>query len=178
MPRSKATSRRATGESFECSSKKTPIPGTQRCTARAAKDQTTHAAGHYMSPFLASSARDLRAVENRNAMGQQCTSLPARDSGRLRSGIFNNGYILAAHAHRVTIMARNFDTLQRLRFRFDQLLQPVPIRDVRTMNILNIPPLHPCARQTEPARANLNSKSTRSRVKKNSIDGQADEGHE
>ncbi|MCO5553089.1 hypothetical protein L7F22_006610 [Adiantum nelumboides] len=91
---------------------------------------------------------------------------------------FSDGYILAAHAHRVTIMPQNFDTLQRLRFHFNQLLQPVPIRDMRTMNILNIPPLYPCARQTEPTRANLNSKSTRSRVKRNSKDGQADEGHE
>ncbi|MCO5564791.1 hypothetical protein L7F22_018459, partial [Adiantum nelumboides] len=59
-----------------------------------------------------------------------------------------------------------------------KLLQPVPIQDMRTMNILNIPPLHPCARQTEPTRANLNNKSTRSRVKRNSKDGQANEGHE
>ncbi|MCO5600838.1 hypothetical protein L7F22_054953 [Adiantum nelumboides] len=93
-------------------------------------------------------------------------------------GFFSDGYILISHAHRVTIMPRDFDTLQRLRFRFDQLLQPIPLRDMRTMNILNITPLHPCAQQTEPTRANLNKRSTRSRVKRNSKDGQADEGHE
>ncbi|MCO5592591.1 hypothetical protein L7F22_046594 [Adiantum nelumboides] len=91
---------------------------------------------------------------------------------------FSDGYILAAHAHHVTIMPRDFNTLQRLRFCFDQLLQPIPIRDMRTMNILNIPPLHACARQIEPTRDNLKSKSTRSQVKRNSRDGQADEGHE
>ncbi|MCO5609086.1 hypothetical protein L7F22_063308, partial [Adiantum nelumboides] len=44
---------------------------------------------------------------------------------------FSDGYMLAAHAHRVTIMPWDFDTLQRLRFCFNQLLQLVPIWDVK-----------------------------------------------
>ncbi|MCO5589241.1 hypothetical protein L7F22_043207 [Adiantum nelumboides] len=91
---------------------------------------------------------------------------------------FSDGYILTAHAHRVTIMAQDFDTLWRLHFCFNGLLQPVPIRDMRTMDILNIPPLHPRARQTEPSRTELNRRSTQSRVERNAKDGQADEGHE
>ncbi|MCO5583482.1 hypothetical protein L7F22_037393 [Adiantum nelumboides] len=91
---------------------------------------------------------------------------------------FSDGYISTAHAHRVTIMPQDFDTLQRLCFHFDQLLQSIAIRDMITMNILNIPPLHPRARQIEPSRDSSNSKSTRSRVERNSRDGQVDEGHE
>ncbi|MCO5612270.1 hypothetical protein L7F22_066535 [Adiantum nelumboides] len=49
---------------------------------------------------------------------------------------------------------------------------------MRTMDIVNIPPLHPCARQLEPSRAGLNNKRTRSWVERNDTDGQADEGHE
>ncbi|MCO5614506.1 hypothetical protein L7F22_068789 [Adiantum nelumboides] len=91
---------------------------------------------------------------------------------------FSDGYILAAHARRVTIMPQDFDTLWRLCFRYGGLLQLVPIWDMRTMDILNIPPLHPRARQTEPSRARLNNKRTQSWVKRNDTDGQAAEGHE
>ncbi|MCO5611166.1 hypothetical protein L7F22_065416 [Adiantum nelumboides] len=76
---------------------------------------------------------------------------------------FNDAYILAAHAHRLTIMPRDFDSLRRLRFRYDQLLQPGPIRDDRTMRILTVPPLHPRARQEEGSGA-AHSRSTRSQV--------------
>ena len=65
---------------------------------------------------------------------------------------FNDGYILAAHAHRLTIMPHDFDTLRRLHFCYDQLLLPVPIRDNRAMEILTIPRLHPRAWQVEESR--------------------------
>ncbi|MCO5597838.1 hypothetical protein L7F22_051922 [Adiantum nelumboides] len=91
---------------------------------------------------------------------------------------FSNAYILAIHAHHVTIMPQDFDTLRRLHFRFNGLLQPVPIQDMRTMDILSIPPLHPRAQQTEPSRDGLKSRRIQSWVERNDVDGQADEEKE
>lgn len=53
---------------------------------------------------------------------------------------FQDAYICAAHAKRVTLMDKDFVTLRRLRYRFSKLLEPLPIRDEKTFNILNIPP--------------------------------------
>ena len=53
---------------------------------------------------------------------------------------FQDSYICAAHAKRVTLMDKDFVTLRRLRYRFRNLLEPLPIRDEKTWNILNIPP--------------------------------------
>ena len=61
-------------------------------------------------------------------------------------------------------MPRDFDTLRRLQFCYDQLLLPVPIRDNRAMEILTIPPLHPQARQVEESPPS-HSRSTRSQAR-------------
>lgn len=53
---------------------------------------------------------------------------------------FQDAYICAAHAKRVTLFDKDFVTLRRLRYRFSKLLEPLPIRDEKTFNILNIPP--------------------------------------
>jgi len=53
---------------------------------------------------------------------------------------FQESYICAAHAKRVTLMEKDFIVLRRLRFRYSKLLDPLPIRDEKTYNILNIPP--------------------------------------
>lgn len=53
---------------------------------------------------------------------------------------FQDSYICAAHAKRVTLMDKDFVTLRRLRYRFSKLLEPLPIKDEKTFNILNIPP--------------------------------------
>ena len=53
---------------------------------------------------------------------------------------FQDSYICAAHGKRVTLMDKDFITLRRLRYRFSSLLEPVPIQDEKTFNILNIPP--------------------------------------
>ena len=53
---------------------------------------------------------------------------------------YQDAYICAAHAKRVTLMDKDFVTLRRLRYRFSKLLEPLPIRDEKTFNILNIPP--------------------------------------
>ena len=51
-----------------------------------------------------------------------------------------HAYICAAHAKRVTLMDKAIITLRRLRYKFSKLLDPLPIRDEKTYNILNIPP--------------------------------------
>ena len=38
-------------------------------------------------------------------------------------------------------MDKDVVTLRRLRYRFNKLLDPLPIRDAKTYNILNIPPV-------------------------------------
>ncbi|WP_447387088.1 hypothetical protein, partial [Streptococcus pseudopneumoniae] len=37
---------------------------------------------------------------------------------------FNDLSIVAAHAHRVTVMDKDSDTVKRMRWRYDKLLQP------------------------------------------------------
>ena len=54
---------------------------------------------------------------------------------------FQDAYILAAHAHRVTVMPRDFTSLKLLRFRYDKLLEPQGIVDRKMKGILEIPPL-------------------------------------
>ena len=54
--------------------------------------------------------------------------------------LFQDAYICAAHAKRITLMEKDFITLRRLRYRFSNLLEPLPITDEKTFNILNIPP--------------------------------------
>lgn len=53
---------------------------------------------------------------------------------------FQDAYICAAHAHRVTLMDKDLIVLRRLRYRFSKILEPVPYSDMKTFNILNIPP--------------------------------------
>ena len=48
--------------------------------------------------------------------------------------------LVAAHAHRVTLMAKDFNTLARVRYRYDKLLHPVEWQDFKMRDILLIPP--------------------------------------
>ena len=54
--------------------------------------------------------------------------------------MFGDAFILAAHAHRVTLMDKDLITLRRVRYRFSKLLEPLPFNDIKQYNILNIPP--------------------------------------
>ncbi|MCO5603968.1 hypothetical protein L7F22_058125 [Adiantum nelumboides] len=54
--------------------------------------------------------------------------------------LFQDAYICAAHAHRVTLMDKDMITLRRLRYRFSNMLEPLPMHDLKAYNILNIPP--------------------------------------
>ena len=54
---------------------------------------------------------------------------------------FQDSYVLAAHAHRVTVMPRDTQSLRLLRFRYDSLLHPVPLNDSRMDRIISIPPI-------------------------------------
>ena len=47
-------------------------------------------------------------------------------------------YILAAHAHRVTVMNKYFFSLVALCFRYDKLLRPVAINDAQMVQILDV----------------------------------------
>ena len=49
-------------------------------------------------------------------------------------------HIYVQAAHRVTLMDKDFIVLRRLRYRFSKLLEPIPYSDMKTFNILNIPP--------------------------------------
>lgn len=55
----------------------------------------------------------------------------------------NDSYIACAHAHRVTLMNKDFSVVSRLRYRFDKFLQPIPMTDKKAFDILNIPPARP-----------------------------------
>ena len=53
---------------------------------------------------------------------------------------FLDNYVLAAHAHRVTVMNKDFFSLAALRFRYDKLLYPVTFTDARMVQILDFRP--------------------------------------
>ena len=53
---------------------------------------------------------------------------------------FEDAMLVAAHAHRVTLMAKDLNTLARVRYRYDKLLHPVEWQDFRMRDILLIPP--------------------------------------
>lgn len=74
---------------------------------------------------------------------------------------YEDSYVLAAFAHRLTIMPRNFEVLRRLRYRYDQLLLPGLVSDTRMREILTVPPLHPRTRPVEPFQA-VHDRDTRS----------------
>lgn len=52
---------------------------------------------------------------------------------------FQDSYILAAHAHRVTVIIRDMISLRLIRFRYDKTLQPRGLSDMCMHNILSIP---------------------------------------
>ena len=52
---------------------------------------------------------------------------------------FEDSMLVAAHAHRVTLMVKDFNTLSRVRWRYDKLLHPVEWQDFRMRDILLIP---------------------------------------
>ena len=54
---------------------------------------------------------------------------------------FQDCYVLTVHAHRSTLMPRDFNSLRLLRFWYDKTLEPVEISDTKMDNILHIPPL-------------------------------------
>ena len=53
---------------------------------------------------------------------------------------FLDSYVLAAHAHRVTVMNKDFFNLAALRFRYDKLFCPVTFTDARKVQILDFRP--------------------------------------
>ena len=55
---------------------------------------------------------------------------------------FLDSYVLAAHAHRVTVMNKDFFSLAALRFRYDKLqFRPVTFTDARMVQILDVRPI-------------------------------------
>lgn len=56
---------------------------------------------------------------------------------------FEDAYFLSAHAHRMTILPKDFNTLRIIRYRHERLLQPILAGDRRMADILTLPPLHP-----------------------------------
>ena len=53
---------------------------------------------------------------------------------------FEDAMLIAAHAHRVTLMAKDFNTLATVRWSYDKLLHPVEWQDFKMRDILLIPP--------------------------------------
>ncbi|MCO5575903.1 hypothetical protein L7F22_029710 [Adiantum nelumboides] len=53
---------------------------------------------------------------------------------------FNDLTIFAAHAHRVTMMDKDCNTVKHMRWRYDKLLQPSEFVDKKTRDLLVIPP--------------------------------------
>ena len=58
-----------------------------------------------------------------------------------RIEIFLDSYVLAAHAHRVIVMNKDFFSLAALHFRYDKLLRPATITDARMVQILDVRPV-------------------------------------
>ena len=78
---------------------------------------------------------------------------------------FEDSYLLAAFAHRLTIMPRDFEVLRRLRYRYDQLLLLDSMSDRRMRDILIVLPLHPRAQPVEPFLA-VHHRDTRSQCRR------------
>ena len=76
---------------------------------------------------------------------------------------FEDAYLLAGHAYRLTIQPRDFDILHRVRYRYDQLLIPGDFVDNRTRDILTLPPLFPHAETVQRAPL-VHSRNTRSQT--------------
>ena len=53
---------------------------------------------------------------------------------------FEDAMLVAAHAHRVTLMAKDFNTLSRVIWRYDKPVHPVEWQDIKMRDILLIPP--------------------------------------
>ena len=53
---------------------------------------------------------------------------------------FEDSMLVAAHAHRVTLMVKDFNTLSRVRWRYDTLVHHVEWQDFKMRDILLIPP--------------------------------------
>ena len=53
---------------------------------------------------------------------------------------FEDAMLVATHAHRVTLMAKDFNTLARVRWRYDKLIHPIEWQDIKMRDILLIPP--------------------------------------
>ena len=53
---------------------------------------------------------------------------------------FEDATLVAAHAHRVTLMVKDFNTLSRVRWRYDKLVHHVEWQDFKMRDILLIPP--------------------------------------
>ena len=50
----------------------------------------------------------------------------------------NDSNICATHARRVTLMDENIVVVSMVRYRFDTILKPLPIRDIKALKILSI----------------------------------------
>ncbi|MCO5571580.1 hypothetical protein L7F22_025325 [Adiantum nelumboides] len=53
---------------------------------------------------------------------------------------FSDMTIVAAHAHRVIVMDKNSETLKRVKWRYDKLLEPNVCKDKKMREILLYPP--------------------------------------
>lgn len=58
---------------------------------------------------------------------------------------FQDSMLMAAHAHRVTIMNKDMETLKRVRWRYDKLLHPTDWVDIKMRDILLVPPTRKAA---------------------------------
>ena len=76
---------------------------------------------------------------------------------------FEDAYLVASHAHRLTIQPRDFDILRRVRYKYDQLLIPGDFVDNRTRDILTLLPLFPRAATVQRAPL-VHSRNTRSQT--------------
>ena len=52
----------------------------------------------------------------------------------------NDSNICATHARRVTLMDKDMVVVSRVRCRFDSILRPLPMRDIKALKILSVPP--------------------------------------
>lgn len=77
---------------------------------------------------------------------------------------FVDTMMLAAHAHRVTILARDMNSLSFLRFRFDKMIHPVDFIDKQMRDILLIPPARKTNQEIrieEVTQGDIHAKTTR-----------------
>ena len=142
------------GRQGEESSTSTPVPQTRPGSQGRTRRYESHSCvlrelcriERHMQPAIARLPfqRLVREICDQRSIGMQWTASGLLCLQEIAEDwlveFFEDLYVLAAFAHRLTIFPRDFNVLRRLRYRYDQLLVPSFAMDRRMQEILTVPP--------------------------------------